>query len=306
MSRVGRSILLVTLAAANAHAQKVLLELRPHADDTLRMQLDQVTELSGARPGETPALATTTLRMYSRAIVESTAHIASLILAVTDSVDVSSTDAHGLALGEQAKRELTGRQMRLRLWPDGSVTLNDGAASVPREVRELVSVMPGSFPSRAVGVGETWIREMPIPSGTALGIPAGSVVRTRFRLDSLSSDGDLAFVAMSGALEPMPTMADAAVVDGTVSGHFVVDRRRGWLSASHFQLQLRSTSRTGVSAGGSEGAVKGASAGASAGASRDDSMRFLVRMTQSMKVLRPSAIPPRPSGRLSSRATRRI
>jgi hypothetical protein len=289
MSRVGRSILLgalgalAALVATEARAQKVLLELRPHTGDTLRMQLEQVTEMSGARPGEAPALATTTLRMYSRAIVESTAHIASLILAITDSVDVSSTDAHGLALGEQAKRELTGRQMRLRLWPDGSVTLNDGAASVPREVNELVSVMPGSFPSRPVGVGETWIREMPIPPGTALGIPAGSVVRTRFRLDSLSSDGDLAFVAMSGALEPMPAVADvadAAVVDGTVSGHFVVDRKRGWLSESHFRLQLRSTL-----------ARKAVSKGVAKGDSKDDSMRFRVRMTQSMKVLRPSATP---------------
>jgi hypothetical protein len=287
MSTVGRSILLGALAAlvaSQAHAQKVLLELRPHAGDTLRMQLDQVTEMNGARPGEAPALATTTLRMYSRAIVESAAHIASLILAITDSVDVSSTDAYWLALGEQAKRELTGRQMRLRLWPDGSVTLNDGAASVPREVSELVSVMPGSFPSRPVGVGETWIREMPIPSGTALGIPAGSVVRTRFRLDSLSGDGDLAFVAMSGALEPTSAVADAAVVAGTVSGHFVVNRKRGWLSESHFRLELRSTLPRKV----------GVAKGASKGASKDDSMRFRVRMTQSMKVLRPSAIPPRP------------
>jgi hypothetical protein len=189
-------------------------------------------------------------------------------------------------LGEQAKRELTGRQMRLRLWPDGSVTLNDGAASVPREVSELVSVMPGSFPSRPVGVGETWLREMPLPSGTALGIPAGSVVRTRFRLDSLSGDGDFAFVAMSGALAPTTSPADGSTLEGTVSGHFVVNRKRGWLSESHFQLQLASTMRKAVSRSASKGVAKGVS--------KDESMRFRVHMTQSMKVLRPSATPPRP------------
>jgi len=302
MSRAVRPILLValvSLVATDAGAQKVLLELRPHAGDTLRMQLEQVMEMSAWRPGEAPTLTTTTLRMYSRAIVESTAHIASLILAITDSVDVSSTDAHARALGAEAERELEGRQMRLRLWPDGSVTLNDGAASVPREVNELVSVMPASFPSRPVGVGETWIREMPIPSGTALGIPAGSVVRTRFRLDSLSADGDLAFVAMSGALAPTTSGADGAVVDGTVSGKFVVNRRRGWLSESQFQLQLRSTmarkgASKGVSKGVSEGVAKGVSEGVSKSASGDDAMRFRVRMTQSMTVLRPSATPPRP------------
>jgi hypothetical protein len=282
MRRVGRTILMAAFVASDARAQKVLLELRPHLNDTLRMQMEQVTEMRSARPGEAAAISTTTLHMYSRAIVESTAHIASLILAITDSVDVRSSDANSRAMAEGVERELEGRQMRLRLWPDGSVTLNDGKASVPREVSELVSVMPASFPSRPVDVGETWIREMPIPSGTALGIPAGSVVRLRLRLDSVSSDGNLAFVAITGSLAPV-TSADGGMVDGTVTGGLVVNRRRGWLSESRFQLELRSTMPRGV-------AMKGASnaAGPAAG-TRSDGLRFRVRMSQTMKVLRPAA-----------------
>lgn len=261
------SLLAVAVAASGAGAQKVLLELRPRAGDTVRMELEQVTEMRAAPSGGSATQVTTTLRMFSRAIVESTAHIASLILAITDSVSVSSNDPHAGLLGAQAERDLEGRQMRLRLWPDGAVTLNDGSGSVPAEVRELVSVMPGSFPSRPVAVGETWLREMPVPAADAAGIPAGNVVRARFRLDSLSSDGDAAYVTLSGALAPVASAAstpDASTVSGSVSGRLVVDRRRGWLSESHFLIQLRSTLARG-------------------GPTKGDALRFIVTVTQTMR-----------------------
>lgn len=268
MSGVLRSLVLAAVVAADARAQKVLLELRPQAGDTLRMQLDQVSEMSVGRKGVTPTQVTTTLRMFSRAIVESTAPIASLILAVTDSVEVSSSDTHARALGDQAERELEGRQMRLRLWPDGTVTLNDGAGSVPREVRDLVSVMPASFPSKPVGIGDSWVREMPIPSGTALGIAPGGVVRTRFRFDSISPEGDLAYLTMVGTLQTVVAVAVGGEepLAGSVNGSMVVNRKRGWLSESHFLLQLRSTVAQNGKAGG-------------------DPMRFRMTVRQDMKVL---------------------
>jgi hypothetical protein len=207
MGTTVRTAIAATLIASSADAQKLLLELRPHAGDTLRMQMEQVTELSSGRAGSPLTTMTTTMRMFSRAIVESTAPIAALILAVTDSVDVSGSDVSARSLAEQARREIQGRQMRLRLWPDGTVTLNDGAKSVPREVSDLVSVMPASFPSRPVAVGETWTREMPIPAGEQLGIPVGSSVRARFRLDSVSASSDEAWVSISGVLQPSAATA---------------------------------------------------------------------------------------------------
>ena len=266
-----RSVLIAALIASNARAQKVLLELRPHAGDTLRMELEQITEMSSAANGATPTKVITSLRMFSRAIVESTAHIASLILAVTDSVDVNSSDPRARELAEQAERDLEGRQMRLRLWPDGTVTLNDGAASVPREVSDLVSVMPASFPSRPVQVGDMWVREMPVPSSESVGIPTGSVVRTRFRFDSISPEGDLAYLSMAGALRPVAATPANEGLAGSVSGSLVVDRQRGWLSESHFLLQLRSTL-------------------ARKGALRDEAVKFSVRVTQTMHVLQPASI----------------
>ncbi|MEK7401521.1 MAG: hypothetical protein AABZ80_04075 [Gemmatimonadota bacterium] len=261
MSQLSRSLLLSAIVVGNAGAQKVLLELRPRVGDTLRMQLQQVTEMSSSAAG---APITTTLRMFSRAIVESAAPIASLILAVTDSVDVTSSDVNARALGAQAEQELEGRQMRLRLWPDGTVTLNDGAGSVPRDVSDLVSVMPASFPSKPVAVGESWVREMPVPSGESLGIPGGSVMRARFRLDSTAAQGDLAYVTMTGTLVPTAKPAGEAVT-GSVSGTMVVNRRRGWLSESHFLLLLKSTVAQKDKA--------------------NAALRFSVKVTQSMKVL---------------------
>ena len=267
-----RVLLLAALAATNAEAaQKVLLELRPHVGDTLRMRLEQVTEMTGGAPGAASAKVTTKLRMFSRAIVESTAHIASLILAVTDSVDIASSDPHARAMSEQAERELTGRQMRLRLWPDGAVTLNDGANSVPREVSDLVSVMPASFPSRPVGVGDTWLREMPVPAAEAVGVPAGSVVRTRFRFDSMSASGDLAYLSMSGALRPVTAGPPADAPVGTVSGRLIVNRTRGWLSESSFVLELRSSAPR-------------------KGTDKNAPVRFNVRVSQTMRVLPPTAL----------------
>ena len=267
MRLVGWTIV-ASLVATDAGAQKLLLELRPQAGDTLHMHLEQVTELSSARAGGAPSSMTTTMHMYSRAIVESTAPIAALILAVTDSVVVVGDAPSARALDEQARRDMTGRKVRLRLWPDGTVTLNDGARSVPREVSDLVNVMPASFPSRPVGVGETWTREMPIPSGDQLGIPAGSSVHARFRLDSVTAGGDEAWISIAGSLQPAGNSSDA--VGGSVSGVLVVDLERGWLSQSRFVLQLRSMV-----------AQKTAAA-------KDDTTHFRVRVSQTMQVLKPT------------------
>jgi hypothetical protein len=239
MSHVRRSLALVAFLATSAEGQKIQLELRPRVGDTLRMRLDQVTEMSGTRKGATSKLVVTTLRMFSRAIVESSGPTAAVILAVTDSVDISTGDDRTRALAQQTMRQLEGRQMRLRLTPDGTVSVADQTTSVPREVNELVSVMPASFPRDPVAVGDTWVREMPIPQGTRFSVPAGGFVRASFRLDSVARAGDVAYVSMRGTLEQMPAMTSDQAPTGTVTGSLVIDRRRGWLSESRFLVQMR-------------------------------------------------------------------
>lgn len=240
MVRIAVSIALLTVLSATGNAQRTQLELRPKMGDTLRMRLDQVTEMSGGRKGGAPRQVVTTMRMFSRAIVESSAPASAVILAITDSVEVTSTDDRAAALADNTERQLRGRQMRLRLTPDGTVSVADQSA-VPREVNELVSVMPASFPKDPVDLGETWMRQMPIATGAGLGMPVGAIVRAIFRLDSMSRGGDLAFISMRGTLEQQGgQLSVGSTLIGSVDGMMIVNRRRGWLSESRFLVEMRS------------------------------------------------------------------
>lgn len=241
MITAGRALVLVLAWAAPAPAQRVLLELKPRAGDTLRMRLDQQTEITGTREGGRPLNVTTSVRMFSRAIVLGADGSAALILAITDSVTVQSNDEHALALAEQARRGMEGRQVKLRLVPDGTVGIADADRTVAREVKDMVSIMPGSFPKEPIAVGDTWVREMPIPGSAPMNLPAGGSVRARFRLDSLSRGGDLAFVSMRGTFLAADDAQREDAAGGSVSGSLVVNRKRGWLSESRFLIQMRAT-----------------------------------------------------------------
>jgi hypothetical protein len=242
MARTRWSLALLALFATDASAQRVVLELRPRFGDTVRMRLDQATEVSGTRDGKAAKQVVTTLRLYSRAIIESSAPSGAMILAVTDSVEVSSTDDRAMPLAKATEAQLEGRQMRLRLAPDGTVGLADQQTKAPREVTELVAGMPASFPRGSVAIGDTWLREMSIPPSTNFGAPLGGVVRAAFRLDSISADGGLAYLSLRGSvLQPTASAADNSALTGSVSGSMVIDRRRGWLSESKFLVQMRAT-----------------------------------------------------------------
>jgi len=246
-----RSLVVVIMLPMVASAQRTSLELRPRVGDTLRMRLDQVTEMSATRQGAAPREIVTRSLMLSRAIVESEAPDAVYILAITDSVEVKSSDANAKAIADATRRQLSGRQMRLRLSPDGTVSMADRHAPVSKAVTDLVSVMPASFPRDPVAVGDTWSREMPMASGLRLpgvGTTSAGVARATFRLDSLSRAGELAYISMRGTLgQPAGApQAGGAVVTpptlgGTLLGTMIVDRRRGWLSESRFVVDVHTT-----------------------------------------------------------------
>jgi hypothetical protein len=196
-----------------ANAQRTPLELRPKAGDTLRMRLDQTTEMSIARAGAPPRVVTTRTHMLSRAIVESEVPDGVYVLAITDSVVVSSSDPAAAASAEATRRQLAGRQMRLRIAPDGTVAMAEPSGAVSKAVNDLVAEMPASFPREPVNVGDSWTREMPIAPAAAARLPGangrGGVARATFRLDSLSRQGELAYISMRGTLEPHPSDAPA-------------------------------------------------------------------------------------------------
>ncbi len=243
-SRLRWSLALLALCAAEARAQRLMLELRPRVGDTLRMRLDQTTELIAARRGGTPRSVTTTLVMFSRAIVEASAQASTLILAVTDSANVDTDDERSRTIADETRRLLAGRQMRLRLSPDGTVAVAEHERSVPREVNDLVAVMPASFPRGSVAVGDTWMREMPDPAvdraRRAPGWGGEGGVPLRFGVER----GETAYLTMRGTLEPSTVaaaMTEKGTLTGTVNGNMTVDRRRGWLSESRFLIQMKAT-----------------------------------------------------------------
>lgn len=256
--------LLVLVVGGSADAQRVVLELRPRFGDTVWIRLDQSTEVFTSRKGVMAKPVVTTLSMFSRAIVEVSTAASAMILAITDSVDVTSNDKAAAVGASETRRQLAGRQMRLRLQPDGTVTVVDDEGNVPRHVGEMVSLMPASFPRGSVTIGDTWLREMPIPPSGAAGVPL--VVRAAFRLDSVSTDYDVAYLSMRGNVEETGSGArTSSGFTGKVNGSMVVDRRRGWLSASRFAIELKTL--------------------VAAPTPNEPPVRYMMRVTQQMQVI---------------------
>jgi hypothetical protein len=250
----------------------VLLQIRPRVGDTLHLRLDQETELRGMR-GTSATTVTTTMRVFSRAIVERSAPTATYVRAVTDSIRLTTSDERARNLEDEARQSLEGRTMTLRISPDGTVSVTDSTGDASREVADAVSLMPAAFPRGPIAIGYTWTREMALPGGghvTAGGASASGWLHTKFRLDSLSRHGTIAYVSMRGEMSPDPAASARGSVgpvleNGTVTGTMLVDRVRGWLTESQFTVIAHSV----VHVPGSDDTV----------------MRFETRVTQRMKTV---------------------
>lgn len=227
-----------------------MLQIKPHVGDTIRMRLDQESEMSGVRrtdTGESSAMVLTTMKMFSRAIVEGSAGNgdAIAVLAVTDSVLMSTTDDRTRGDTQQTQSQMRGQRLRFRVSPDGSMSMMQ-ADGAPREVAQVVSLMPATFPRTAINVGDVWTREMSLPVGTQFGAQLSAKLQVKFRLDSVTRGGQLAFVSVRGDMHPAtgPGAASGAVLEkGLVSGTMVLDQRRGWLKESWFSIVVTSSLR---------------------------------------------------------------
>ena len=256
---VALSLGLVARLTAGAQSGGVVLQIRPRLGDTLHLRMDQQTELTGKRQlanGETAtSTVVTTMRIFSRAIVERSAPTSTIVRAVTDSVRLTTTDDHARVASGDTERMLEGRSMQLRIAPNGTVALADSAAEAPHELASVMALMPGALPSGPVQVGYTWTREMPLPgdSKLATGGAASGWLHAKFRFDSLGRGGAFAFISMRGEMtaDPdAPPSGTATVLEkGVVNGTMLVDRRRGWLTESRFTILMHSVVRVPGSAG---------------------------------------------------------
>jgi hypothetical protein len=240
--------LLLAAGVSDVSAQSVLLQIRPHVGDTLRMRLDQHVEMSGTmrvRGVDSTSAMSSTLMLYTRAIVEGRDGTTTTVVAHTDSVVLKSSEPDSASAAQEARRALVGRSVRLRVSTDGATDVIGGAAGLEPELQALFAQMPATLPKEEITVGRSWSRVMTIPlAGDPGGRRAGSLT-AKFRLDSLTHNGDLAFLSINGTLARSGAQASehdgtTLATSGAVTGMLIVDRRRGWITDARFSFTVRS------------------------------------------------------------------
>lgn len=238
-------LLAVCFVANTALAQRVLLQIRPHIGDTLRMHLSQSVEMTGTtyRVGRDSASSTmtTSIEVFTRAIAQQWTSGGTLMQSITDSV--AMTPASPGSLADLRRRTMQAKRVQVRVSPDGAMEIVDDA-DPDSELRHLFGEMPAMLAREPVAVGEKWTREMQIPLSGDPG--AMGQVRATFRLDSLGANGAIAYVSMRGTMSRVnapaaPLRGAGYATSGTLSGTIQIDRRLGWITDSRSSIIVRST-----------------------------------------------------------------
>jgi hypothetical protein len=246
-------LLAVGFFANAALAQPVMLQIRPHIGDTLRMHLSQTVEMTGTTPGartDPVRSMTTSIEVFTRAIAQGWTSSGTLMQTITDSVAMNP--ASPTALAELRRRAMQAKRVLLKVSMDGAMELvDDGDAN--SELRHIFGEMPAVLPRTLVAVGDKWTREMQIPLSTEPG--AVGAVRATFQFDSLGRNGDIAYISMRGTMSRINTPGAAPAgpgygTTGQLTGTIQINRRLGWITDSKSTIIVRSTiaanpSRTG-------------------------------------------------------------
>lgn len=236
-------------AQSRADAGAITLRLRPRVGDTLHTRLEQQTDVSlepradatASTKGGAPRSVTTSVLVDSRTIVLAQLPASVLVMTIVDSAALRTSDAHGAAQVKQAEGTLRGQQLVLQLAGDGTVesARDVRGGVVSHDMAAAMSSMPAVFPKQAVHVGEKWTRVLPLPPGGPLGARGSGHVDAVFRLDSLDRAGTMAFLSVSGDIRADSSGAGVQM-SGNVSGAMQIDRARGWMTDSRFNVMLRS------------------------------------------------------------------
>lgn len=245
--RVAIALSLAVFGASVAAAQPVALRIGPPVGETVRMRLDQRVEMAGTArmaAGDSTATVVTTLLVMSRAFVERRDRDATILLTWADSVAATSNGADSLVVAAEMRRALQGKRVRLRIAPDGATEIVGKAADGSPELNALFSQMPATLPSTPVPVGHSWSRVMVAPIDPAVsGKGGGGKLQATFRLDSLSRNGESAYVSIVGTLSRPPASKDGwatLTLSGSLTGALVIDRRRGWINDARMSYIVRS------------------------------------------------------------------
>lgn len=262
---------------AAARGEAVWLIARPRVGDTLRLQMEQTIEISGRRSdapqrpgpplidGQRSAVSPkgpdygprrarantriTRLLLFAHSLVEASDLSVTTLLATTDSMSMWAGTGKEHGQPERMALPSEGRQVRVRVTPDGAMRVNDPPPGA-MELGATLASMPGMLPERPVAVGDRWERDILLPSVAVSGFRADGVVRARFRLDSLIRGGREAWVSMEGTLErdgasrEMPA-GTRVITAGTMHGTLVVDRQRAWIVDARTVMDVQSEVASG-------------------------------------------------------------
>ena len=241
----------------NGVARAIALLVQPETGDVLYLELQQVIEITGARrdayalpgaPGQDARTALppgvgprrnvtptslTVMDFYAHSTVERRDARETVVLAFTDSLLVRSGEIGQTLASQRMALDPNARPSRIRVLPNGAMVMtdaNEGASAVGA----TLSAMPAMLPDSPVRVGDSWERDVPMPS-----LPIGSyrsdgVLRAVFRLDSTTRDGRDAHVSIRGTLHRDGSARDLppgsrVVTAGTMKGTLRLDRVRGWI-----------------------------------------------------------------------------
>lgn len=227
--------------AAPASAQKILLQIKPHVGDTIKMHLTQTVEMSGTRwnaSGDSTKTMTTSTEIFSRAVPFQWTSGGTLIHAITDSVTVGRGGSASTRAGVLRQAVPTV----LRVAADGAIeVVDDGDAN--REIRQLFAEMPSMLSRKPVAVGEKWSKEMRIPLAGDPG--AEGTVKATLQLDSLSRSGQMAFISIRGTISRVTdtekrVASSSYHTSGTFTGSIQIDRALGWITDARSVVSVRS------------------------------------------------------------------
>lgn len=233
--------------AEYAQSSSVLLQVRPGAGDTIKVRLDQTVEMTGP-PGVDgkPVAESGTLVLLATLAVESVDDDGATIVSVTDSLRVNSPPNSASSAVLAWAAVAANRAVRFRVAPNGAayVPSSRGRATPSAPV---ASHMPATLPSRAIQPGTSWNSVLQVPLASSVDPRGTATLVATFTFDSLSRSGELAFLSLRGRLtkadQEGASSSDArnlVETSGTVIGHVMLDRRRGWITDARTTFSLLS------------------------------------------------------------------
>ncbi|HJR43549.1 MAG TPA: DUF6263 family protein [Gemmatimonadaceae bacterium] len=239
--------LMVATSALPAQTS-VVLRIRPRVGDTLYTRLDQQVEMTASAKiaaGDTSMTVRTTMLLLSRILVQGSDDEGTTVTAVTDSVAITATGSRATVPPDSYRRQLQGQRVRMRITPLGSASLVASEAGLNPDLASVISQIPATLPERAIAIGESWKQSMVIPLAGARSATRGAILHATYRLDSLSRNGNIAYISMKGTLSQDSTKVNSSrgirlTTSGSIQGLMLVDRRRGWWTDTRATITVNS------------------------------------------------------------------